>query len=74
MELLRYIEIILKKIVLSMSVLKNVCVESLVRYQVDTKEYASLTLGLVLTKLIHLLNANSHVRKILKSVLMELQR
>jgi hypothetical protein len=74
MELLRYIEIILKKIVLSMSVLKNVCVESLVRYQVDTKEYASLTLGLVLTKLILHLNVNSHVRKILKSVLMELQR
>jgi hypothetical protein len=74
MELLWYIEIILKKIVLSMSVLKNVYVESLVRYQVDTKEYASLTLGLALTKLILLLNVNSHVRKILKSVLMELQR
>jgi hypothetical protein len=51
-----------------------VFVESLVRYQVDTKEYASLTLGLVLTKLILHLNVNSHVRKILKSVLMELQK
>jgi hypothetical protein len=51
-----------------------VFVESLVRLQVDTKEYASLTLGLVLTKLILHLNVNSHVRKILKSVLMEIQR
>jgi hypothetical protein len=51
-----------------------VFVESLVRLQVDTKEYASLTLGLVLTKLILHLNVNSHVRKILKSVLMELQK
>jgi hypothetical protein len=49
-------------------------VESLVRYQVDTKEYASLTLGLVLTKLILHLNVNSHVRKISKSVLMEIQK
>jgi hypothetical protein len=71
MELQKYGEIILEKIVISISVVNA---DILVKWQVVKKEYASLTILLVLLiLLLRQLHAHMIVKMMLKSVLMEKQ-
>jgi hypothetical protein len=71
MELQKYGEITLEKIVISISVVNA---DILVKWQVVKKEYASLTILLVLLiLLLRQLHAHMIVKMMLKSVLMEKQ-
>jgi hypothetical protein len=71
MEKQKYGEIILEKIVISISVVNA---DILVKWQVVKKEYASLTILLVLLiLLLRQLHAHMIVKMMLKSVLMEKQ-
>jgi hypothetical protein len=71
MELQKYGEIILEKIVISISVVNA---DILVKWQVVKKEFASLTILLVLLiLLLRQLHAHMIVKMMLKSVLMEKQ-
>jgi hypothetical protein len=72
MELQKYGEMILEKIVISISVVNA---DILVKWQVVKKEYASLTILLVLLiLLLRQLHAHMIVKMMLKSVLMEFQK
>jgi hypothetical protein len=71
MELQKYGEMILEKIVISISVVNA---DILVKWQVVKKEFASLTILLVLLiLLLRQLHAHMIVKMMLKSVLMEKQ-
>jgi hypothetical protein len=72
MELQKYGEMILEKIVISISVVNA---DILVKWQVVKKEYASPTILLVLLiLLLRQLHAHMIVKMMLKSVLMEFQK